>query len=112
MQQRPRKPIPDPERFLSISGSLCIRPRRGRRSGQGTGVGHRTDETASELGAVPAGHVSWNSNQEAIVENPVVHFEIMGPDGPALRSFYEELFGWQLRGPDGQLRGLRLPAHP
>ncbi len=31
------------------------------------------------------------------MKNPVVHFEIMGPDGPALRSFYEELFGWQLR---------------
>ncbi len=25
---------------------------------------------------------------------PVVHFEVVGKDGPALRSFYSELFGW------------------
>ena len=29
--------------------------------------------------------------------NPVVHFEILGPDGPAMISFYRELFGWDLR---------------
>ena len=28
--------------------------------------------------------------------NPVVHFEIMGPDGPALQNFYRELFGWKV----------------
>ena len=27
--------------------------------------------------------------------SPVVHFEIMGPDGAALARFYSELFGWQ-----------------
>jgi predicted enzyme related to lactoylglutathione lyase len=26
---------------------------------------------------------------------PVVHFEIIGKDGEALRSYYGELFGWQ-----------------
>lgn len=26
---------------------------------------------------------------------PVVHFEIMGRDGEALRRFYSELFGWE-----------------
>ncbi len=26
---------------------------------------------------------------------PVVHFEIVGKDGAALRSFYGELFGWK-----------------
>lgn len=26
--------------------------------------------------------------------SPVVHFEIMGPDGPALSAFYADLFGW------------------
>jgi uncharacterized protein len=26
---------------------------------------------------------------------PVVHFEVMGQDGPALRTFYTDLFGWQ-----------------
>jgi len=35
--------------------------------------------------------------------NPVVHFEILGPDGPALSGFYRELFGWVLR--DGRLPG-------
>ncbi len=27
---------------------------------------------------------------------PVVHFEIVGKDGPALQSFYSELFGWKI----------------
>ena len=27
---------------------------------------------------------------------PVVHFEITGKDGPALQSFYSELFGWEI----------------
>jgi predicted enzyme related to lactoylglutathione lyase len=29
--------------------------------------------------------------------NPVVHFEILGADGPAMITFYRELFGWDLR---------------
>ncbi len=28
--------------------------------------------------------------------NPVVHFEIAGPDGPALQQFYRDLFGWNV----------------
>ena len=27
---------------------------------------------------------------------PVVHFEVVGKDGPALQSFYSELFGWRI----------------
>ncbi len=27
---------------------------------------------------------------------PVVHFEVVGKDGPALRSFYGELFDWRI----------------
>jgi predicted enzyme related to lactoylglutathione lyase len=27
---------------------------------------------------------------------PVVHFEIMGKDGAALRSFYSKVFGWKI----------------
>ncbi|MDQ3724089.1 MAG: VOC family protein [Actinomycetota bacterium] len=27
---------------------------------------------------------------------PVVHFEIIGADGPALHSYYSELFGWEI----------------
>jgi predicted enzyme related to lactoylglutathione lyase len=27
---------------------------------------------------------------------PVVHFEVVGQDGPRLRSFYSELFGWNI----------------
>ncbi len=27
---------------------------------------------------------------------PVVHFEIMGSDGEKLRSYYSELFGWEI----------------
>ena len=28
--------------------------------------------------------------------HPVVHFEVVGQDGPALRSFYSELFAWKI----------------
>ena len=28
--------------------------------------------------------------------NPVVHFEIAGPDGPTLQQFYRDLFGWNV----------------
>ena len=27
---------------------------------------------------------------------PVVHFEVMGKDGPALRAFYSDLFAWNI----------------
>ncbi len=27
---------------------------------------------------------------------PVVHFEIVGADGPALHSYYSRLFGWEI----------------
>ena len=29
--------------------------------------------------------------------NPVVHFEVNGPDGSALEKFYCELFGWAMQ---------------
>jgi uncharacterized protein len=29
--------------------------------------------------------------------NPVVHFEIVGADAPALHAFYSALFGWKLQ---------------
>jgi uncharacterized protein len=35
--------------------------------------------------------------------NPVVHFEIMGKDGPALRKFYSDLFGWDAKTIDGDM---------
>jgi predicted enzyme related to lactoylglutathione lyase len=31
------------------------------------------------------------------MNNPVVHFEILGRDGAALVAFYRQLFGWELR---------------
>jgi predicted enzyme related to lactoylglutathione lyase len=27
---------------------------------------------------------------------PVVHFEVVGPDGPKLRDYYSQLFGWEI----------------
>ena len=29
------------------------------------------------------------------MSNPVVHFEIIGPDGPKLRDFYQSVFDWK-----------------
>lgn len=31
------------------------------------------------------------------MNNPVVHFEILGPNGPDAIDFYRRLFGWDLR---------------
>jgi len=28
--------------------------------------------------------------------NPVIHFEVLGPDGPELQAFYSEVFGWKV----------------
>jgi uncharacterized protein len=28
--------------------------------------------------------------------NPVIHFEVIGKDGPALQRFYGDLFGWTI----------------
>ena len=40
--------------------------------------------------------------------NPVVHFEIAGPDGPKLQQFYRDLFGWNVtvQGEDMGFYGL------
>jgi uncharacterized protein len=43
------------------------------------------------------------------VNNPIVHFEILGNEGPALISFYRELFGWELR--DTAMDGYRSYAY-
>jgi predicted enzyme related to lactoylglutathione lyase len=32
-----------------------------------------------------------------MMANPVVHFEILGPEGGPLIDFYRDLFGWGLR---------------
>jgi uncharacterized protein len=33
--------------------------------------------------------------------SPVIHFEVIGRDGDALRSFYGELFGWEIQKMEG-----------
>jgi predicted enzyme related to lactoylglutathione lyase len=38
--------------------------------------------------------------------NPVVHFEVMGKDGPGLRRYYGELFGWQFSDVEGMDYGM------
>ncbi len=38
--------------------------------------------------------------------NPVVHFEIIGKDGAALRDFYSATFGWQMQVPPEMDYGL------
>jgi predicted enzyme related to lactoylglutathione lyase len=36
------------------------------------------------------------SSKEITMGQPVVHFEIIGADGPALHSYYSQLFGWTI----------------
>jgi predicted enzyme related to lactoylglutathione lyase len=31
-----------------------------------------------------------------MADNKVIHFEVVGRDGPALQTFYSSLFGWKL----------------
>lgn len=38
--------------------------------------------------------------------NPVVHFEAMGLDGPALQKFYAEAFEWKINGDNDMNYGL------
>jgi uncharacterized protein len=38
--------------------------------------------------------------------NPVVWFEVMGKDGPKLRSFYGDLFGWTYEEVEGMDYGM------
>ena len=38
--------------------------------------------------------------------NPVVWFEVMGKDGPKLRSFYRDLFGWSYETVEGMDYGM------
>ena len=45
---------------------------------------------------------------------PVVHFEVVGRDGDKLRSYYSELFGWEIDASNpmqyGMVRGKDNPA--
>src|SRR5580658_9003983 len=42
------------------------------------------------------------------MDNAIVHFEILGHDGPSLAEFYRDLFGWELR--DAPMNGYRSYA--
>jgi uncharacterized protein len=35
------------------------------------------------------------------MEQPVIHFEVIGADGDKLRSYYSQLFGWEFGDPIG-----------
>ena len=37
---------------------------------------------------------------------PVVHFEVVGKDGPKLQSYYSELFGWEVNSDNPMNYGL------
>ena len=38
--------------------------------------------------------------------DPVVHFEVVGQDGPALQSFYSEVFGWKINADNPMSYGM------
>ena len=41
--------------------------------------------------------------KEAEMGQPVMHFEVIGKDGEKLRSYYGELFGWELQDVGGPM---------
>lgn len=34
-------------------------------------------------------------------KNPIVHWELMGPDGDAMKTFYSTIFDWKFQSPPG-----------
>ena len=46
------------------------------------------------------------------MEHPVVHFEILGPDGAALQKYYADLFGWQIDSNNPANYGIVTPIAP
>jgi uncharacterized protein len=42
----------------------------------------------------------------------VLHFEIVGPDGPALQKYYSELFGWEIDANNPMQYGMVQPIEP
>jgi predicted enzyme related to lactoylglutathione lyase len=43
------------------------------------------------------------------MQNPVVHFEVIGKDGDKLRSYYSELFGWKIDASNPMNYGVIAP---
>ena len=45
---------------------------------------------------------------------PVVHFEVIGKDGPKLQRYYSDLFGWEINGDNpmnyGMVDGKKNPG--
>ena len=42
----------------------------------------------------------------------VVHFEILGPDGPGLQKYYADLFGWEIDANNPANYGMVSPLAP
>lgn len=36
-----------------------------------------------------------------MAKNPIVHWELMGPDGNAMKDFYSTVFDWKFQSPPG-----------
>ena len=66
---------PGPDPWLAAS---CDRRRRAHRG-----------STAAVV------HHEYSTREEHRMANPVVHFEVLGKDARALKSFYVDLFGWK-----------------
>jgi predicted enzyme related to lactoylglutathione lyase len=47
---------------------------------------------------------------DSTMGQPVVHFEVMGNDAAALRSFYSDLFGWKINVDENLQYGMIDPA--
>src|SRR5437588_4251353 len=65
-------------------------PRRGARSPSG----RRADDPPWMRLNGASRRAAGGAERRSEMGNPVVHFDISGPDAAALQSFYGELFGW------------------
>ncbi len=52
------------------------------------------------------------ARKERPMAHPVLHFEILGPDGAALQKYYSELFGWEINADNPQNYGMVTGIEP
>jgi uncharacterized protein len=51
-----------------------------------------------------------NVERSSPIPNPVVHFEVVGKDGPALQKFYGDLFEWKINADNPMNYGIVEPS--
>jgi hypothetical protein len=54
--------------------------------------------------------VAEGDERRTTVAHPVIHFEVLGPDGDALQTFYSQAFDWSIKADNPMNYGMVDPA--